>query len=137
MPVAPRMRATIKSRARFPSPSALWQQEHHDCRQREIIGAESRQYCKTSGARKPAGKAPERAEEHRAGALVGGHARSIKSQDLNCGRFITDDLVLDLHPCEAPLTSWSIFRSRHSSCLYGSQGGERIVGSIVPAQDDL
>ena len=25
--------------------------------------------------------------------------RSIKSQDLNCGRFITDDLVLDLHPC--------------------------------------
>ena len=32
--------------------------------------------------------------------------RSIQSQDLNCGRrFITEDLVLDLRPCEAPFAS--------------------------------
>ena len=24
-----------------------------------------------------------------------------------------------------------------SSCLYGSDGGERVVGAIVPAKDDL
>jgi len=29
--------------------------------------------------------------------------RSIKSQDLDCGRrFIPEDLILDLHRCEAP-----------------------------------
>ena len=64
--------------------------------------------------------------------------RSIKSQDLDCGRrFITEDLVLDLHRCEAPLASRSIRRSRLSSCLYGSDGGERVVVAIVPAKDDL
>jgi hypothetical protein len=44
--------------------------------------------------------------------------RSIKSQDLDCGRrFIPEDLILDLHRCEAPLASRSIRRSRLSSCL--------------------
>ena len=64
--------------------------------------------------------------------------RSIKSQDLDCGRrCLTDDLVLDLRPCEAPLASRSIRRSCLSSCLYSSDGVERSVGAIVPAKDDL
>jgi hypothetical protein len=61
--------------------------------------------------------------------------RSIKSQDLDCGRrFITENLVLDLHRFEAPLASRSILRSRLSSCLYGSDIGERVVAAIVPAK---
>ena len=64
--------------------------------------------------------------------------RSIKSQDLDRGRrFIPEDLTLDLHRCEAPLASRSIRRSRLSTCFYGSYGGERVVGAIVPAKDDL
>ena len=64
--------------------------------------------------------------------------RSIESQDLDRGRrFITEDLVLDLRPCEAPLASRSIRRSRLSSCLYRSDCVERRVGAIVPAKDDL
>jgi hypothetical protein len=64
--------------------------------------------------------------------------RSIKSQDLDCGRrCLTEDLVLDLRPCEAPFASRSIRRSCLSTCLYGSDGVERRVGAIVPAKDDL
>src|SRR5512132_1748655 len=64
--------------------------------------------------------------------------RSIQSQDLDCGRrFITENLVLDLRPCEAPLASRSIRRSRLPSCLYSSDGVERSVRAIVPAKDDL
>src|SRR4029450_5671034 len=51
--------------------------------------------------------------------------------------FITEDLVLDLRPCEAPFASRSIRRSCLSSCLYGSDRVERRVGAIVPAKDDL
>ena len=63
--------------------------------------------------------------------------RSIKSQDLDCGRrFFTEDLVLDLHRCEASLKSRSILRGRLSSCLYGSHGSVSSA-AIVPAKDDL
>ena len=62
--------------------------------------------------------------------------RSIISPDLDCGRrFTPEDLVLDLHPCEAPLASRSIRRSRLSSCLYGSNGERRVL-AIVPAKDN-
>src|SRR5436190_14516596 len=63
--------------------------------------------------------------------------RSIKPPDLECRRrCISEDLVLDCHPFEAPLAPRSIGRSRLSSCLYGSDVGDRLVGSIVPAEDD-
>ena len=76
--------------------------------------------------------------EGRADPPVGGYARSIKSHDLDCGRrCLTEDLVLDLRPCEAPFASRSIRRSCLSSCLYGSDRVERRVGAIVPAKDDL
>lgn len=53
-----------------------------------------------------------------AGLLISSYLRSIKSPDLDRGRrFITEDLVLDLRPCEAPLASRSIRRSGLSSCL--------------------
>ena len=41
--------------------------------------------------------------------------RSVKSQDLDCGRrFINEDLVLDLHRFEAPLASRSLPPPMHS-----------------------
>ena len=64
--------------------------------------------------------------------------RSIKSPNLECGgRLIPEDLVLDCHKLEAPLASRSILRCRLSSCLDGSDGGKRRVGTIVPAIDRL
>src|SRR5436190_8315153 len=69
---------------------------------------------------------------------VGCTPRSIKSPDFECGRRCSaDDLVLNLHTFEAPLASRSFHRSCLSSCLEGSDVGDRFVGPIVPGENHL
>ena len=54
--------------------------------------------------------------------------RSIKSQDLDCGRrFIPEDLVLDLHRLKAPLASLEVLTTSPASFLIGETVSETSI----------
>src|SRR5688572_22291372 len=63
---------------------------------------------------------------------------SVESPDLERSRRgVALDLVLDGHGFEARLEHRGILRSRLSSGLHDTEIGDRVVGTVIPAQHDL
>lgn len=62
----------------------------------------------------------------------------VKPPDFEIGRRRTaKDLVLDRHPCQAPLASGCVIRGGLPTRLQHSDIRQRIVRAIVPMEDEV